>query len=234
MAKVAKKSNHLKGDLYIEYLTLILLFAVGMASLITTFIITPFAIIGMGAAFIYIKIILRRIKILKFGLEGEKEVLQTLRKLPKRYTILSDVLIVDGNKSSQIDFVVIGSNGLFIIESKHVKGTINGNVDDTYLNKVKVTSGGKNTYSKKMYNPIIQILGHKKGIAKFLKSYGFTYDIIPIVYFSSDVKVNIKSDKVELITNENQLLKYIKKYKKENINIEGYTQKEISQILKKC
>jgi hypothetical protein len=233
MAKIAKRSNHLKGDLYIKYSTIALLVGVSLCSIVSIFMITPFSIIGVVISIFLIKIITNKINIIKFGLQGEKEVLQTLKKLPKGYTVLSDVSIVDKNKSSQIDFVVIGINGIFIIESKHVKGTIKGNVNDKYLSKVKVTGGGKNTYIKQMYNPILQILGHKKGITKLLKKHNYSYAVSPMVYFSNDAKVNLKSSKVKIFIKENELLKYIKNYKN-NKNIEYRDQKKIIKILKKC
>lgn len=232
MAKVAKKTNHLRGDLRLQYLTEIILISVIVISIILSFIITPYAISGAFLSVLLIKGVNRKIRILKFGLEGEEEVLKSLIKLPKKYSILNDVLIVDKDKSSQIDFIVIGSNGIFIVESKHVKGTIKGNVDSTYLNKVKFTNG-ENSYSKKMYNPILQVLGHKKGLTKYLRTNGCYNNVIPIVYFSSDAKIKIKSDKVALITKEQELLNYIKKYRQE-ATINSDKQKEIINLLKKC
>lgn len=56
------------------------------------------------------------------GLDGEEVTAQELQKLPDEYTVIRDVHI-PGMKTN-IDFVVLGANGLFAIEVKSHRGEI--------------------------------------------------------------------------------------------------------------
>ena len=62
---------------------------------------------------------------------GEKEVNQVLSKL-KGYKLLSDILIKRENGSSQIDHILIGKKGIFVIETKDYSGSIFKILDTNY------------------------------------------------------------------------------------------------------
>ena len=61
------------------------------------------------------------------GLEGENEVFKCLETLPKDYFIFNDVKLP--GKGGNIDHIVIGPSGVFVIETKNYSGKyrINGN-----------------------------------------------------------------------------------------------------------
>ena len=92
------------------------------------------------------------------GLAGEHWVKQELKKLPKQYKVLNNILIMYNDKTHQIDHIVVSENGLFIIETKQINGYITGN---DYDKNWRVKSGRKTYY---MYNPIHQNYGHKEHI----------------------------------------------------------------------
>lgn len=231
MAEIIKHSNHLRLDIKKAYLKLstACLVIIGSAFLLEqTLYISSIAI---GLMVIWIMLILNNIEILRFGLEGEKEVLDLLAKLPRQYKVLSDVHLVDGTKSSQIDFVIIGPNGLFIMESKHIKGIINGKEDDNYLQKIKIGKSG-DKYYKRMYNPIKQISGHKIGMDVFLRKNDFRYKAFPILYFSNDTVVNVRSKRVKIITEPVLVIDYLKRYKEDNVYLSPKIQMKIAEALK--
>lgn len=231
MAEIVKRSNHLRIDIKKAYLKLCIALVTIFLSLIwlQETLYLSFGIIGL--MIVWIMLIMNHMEILRFGLQGEKEAFDLLSKLPKQYKVLSDVHLVDGNKSSQIDFVIIGSNGIFIMESKHIKGEINGKEDDNYLQKVKIGRGG-DRYYKRMYNPIRQISGHKIGMDVFLKKNGYRYGAFPILYFSNDCTVNVDSKKVKIITEPVLVIDYVKRYKEDNVYIPPRLQDEIADKLK--
>jgi len=231
MAEIVKHSNHLRLDIRSAYLKLV---TASLSIILSIFLLQQTLYIStlvIGLMVVWIMLVLNNIEILKFGLQGEKEAFDLLSKLPKQYKILSDVHIVDGTKSSQIDFVIIGPNGLFIMESKHIKGIINGKEDDTYLQKVKIGRGG-DKYFKRMYNPIKQIRGHKIGMDVFLKKKGFRYRAFPILYFSNECVVNVRSKKVKIITEPVLVIDYIKRHKEENVYLSQKVQMKIADELK--
>lgn len=231
MAEIVKRSNHLRIDIRKAYSKLV---AAGVAIVLALFVLQQtmyLSTLVIGVMVVWIMLVLNNIEILKFGLQGEKEALDLLSKLPRQYKILSDVHLVDGNKSSQIDFVVIGPNGLFIMESKHIKGIINGKEDDNYLQKVKIGRGG-DKYFKRMYNPIKQISGHKIGMDVYLKKNGFRYRAFPILYFSNDCEVNVRSKKVKIITEPVLVIDYVKRHKEDNVYLSPKIQMKIADSLK--
>lgn len=231
MAEIIKHSNHLRIDIRRAYTKLV---AAGMVIILSVILLQQtfyMSTLLIGVMVVWIMLVLNNIEILKFGLQGEKEAFDLLSKLPRQYKVLSDVHLVDGNKSSQIDFVIIGPNGIFIMESKHIKGIINGKEDDNYLQKVKIGRGG-DKYFKRMYNPIKQISGHKIGMDVFLKKKGFRFRAFPILYFSNDCTVNVQSKRVKIITEPVLVIDYVKRYKQDNVYLPPNMQMKIANELK--
>jgi hypothetical protein len=231
MAEIVKRSNHLRKDIKKAYLKLLI---ASLSIILSVLIIEQsyyITIVIIGMMIVWIMFVLNNIEILRFGLQGEKEAFDLLSKLPRQYKILSDVHLVDGTKSSQIDFVIIGPNGLFIMESKHIKGIINGKEDDNYLQKVKIGKGG-DKYYKKMFNPIKQISGHKIGMDVFLKKKGFRYRAIPVLYFSNECVVNVQSKSVKIINEPVLVIDFIKRHTEENVYLPEDIQDAIAYELK--
>lgn len=85
------------------------------------------AVLIVGLA--YLKFNLPTIK----GKIGEKSVAAALSFLPKNeYIILNDVMLNNGQHSTQIDHIVISIHGIFVIETKKYKGWILGNINKDY------------------------------------------------------------------------------------------------------
>ena len=231
MAEIVKRSNHLRVDIRKAYFKIVLSISIIYLLVLLGDLTRFFSFLPIGVFVIMIMQALNHIEILKFGLQGEKEAFDLLAKLPYQYKVLSDVHIVDGTKSSQIDFVIIGSNGLFIMESKHIKGTLNGREEDNYLQKVKYGKSG-DRYVKRMYNPIKQILGHKIGMDIFLKKKGFRCSALPILYFSNDCTVNVQSKNVRIFNDAVLVIDYIKRFSDDNIHLSSSMQDQIANELK--
>lgn len=154
------------------------------------------------------------------GLEGEKATLDLLRKLPDSYTIISDLNIVVGNKSSQLDSVVVGPNGVFVVETKNVKGSVVGNSDEYELTINKIGRRG-GEYSNTMYNPLKQVNTHVGRLAALLKQQNIRAWVQGSVYFSNpetQVSINNSSSIPVFKYNGIQLLSYIEQYNKCNIS----------------
>lgn len=231
MATIVKHSNHLRQDIRKAYWKIVTASTVILLSVMFLELTRYFSLVFICLMVVWIMLVLNNIEILKFGLQGEKEAFDLLSKLPKQYKLLSDVHLVDGNKSSQIDFVIIGPNGLFIMESKHIKGILNGKAEDNYLQKVKIARSG-DKYIKRMYNPIRQISGHKKGMDTWLKKNGFRTWSLPILYFSNDCTVNVKSDYVKILTEPVLVIDYVKRFRDNKIRLSYKQQEKIAEALK--
>lgn len=69
----------------------------------------------------------RRVRALRAGLRGERVGARLLAPLAKEgYIVLHDVTLTAGDRTAQVDHLVIGPNGLFIIETKAWAGAVSG------------------------------------------------------------------------------------------------------------
>lgn len=137
------------------------------------------------------------------GYMGEYWVKQELKKLPEQdYTILNDIMIENEKGTHQIDHIIISKYGIFVIEMKNYYGLIIGDE----FNKKWMQYLGKRKYQFK--NPIHQNYGHAKTLEELLNLDNKLF--IPIVCFSNQVKLNIKT-KSRVVQLDN-LSKTIKEY----------------------
>ncbi|GMQ62933.1 nuclease-related domain-containing protein [Vallitalea maricola] len=233
MAQIVNKSNHLRKEILLEYLKMIICSIAAILCVVLAFYTYGFSLIATLILCIYIKKMKTNIDIIKSGLKGEKEVLNLLSDLPKRYKVISDILIQGKNTSSQLDYVIVGSNGIFIVEAKNIKGTISGNGNSKYLTQVKIGKGGKE-YRRELYNPTLQVKGHVLGLTKLLKRNNMQYDVHGLVYFSNEEsRIQFKSNNIVVLSkNKDDLLKYIKTYKNNGVKIAPNEQIKITKLLK--
>ncbi|MBO4558078.1 MAG: NERD domain-containing protein [Bacteroidales bacterium] len=122
------------------------------------------------------------------GKIGESLVSNKLDRLPKdKYRVLNNVTIPTPKGSSQIDHLVISIFGIFVIETKNLKGWVYGGEQSEYWTQ--------NIYGKKyqLYNPILQNAGHIRALRRILKEYE-PLPFFSIVAFSgrADLKVKIE------------------------------------------
>lgn len=139
------------------------------------------------------------------GLAGELWVKLELKKLPKDYLILNDVMIETKDESThQVDHIVVSKYGIFVIETKQYNGYIKGN---DYDKKWEVYLGKQKYY---VTNPVHQNYGHMKSLQEVLSLNENIF--ISIVCISSRARLKIKSNIVIPIYN---LLGKILSYKED-------------------
>ncbi len=114
----------------------------------------------------------------QIGARGEIRVSKELSFLSNEYYVLNDVLLRIGNRSSQIDHIVVSIYGIFVIETKNYKGWIFGSE--------KSRQWTQNLFGEKYFfqNPIIQNKGHIYTLKKALKISEDKF--ISIIAFSSE------------------------------------------------
>lgn len=143
------------------------------------------------------------------GYLGEKSVSFFLSKLDEhKYKVINNIMLQVGNKTSQIDHVIVSNYGIFVIETKNYKGWIIGNEFDDNWKQVIYKR------KEKLHNPIKQNYGHILALKEVINEQP-DINYISIVAFTTnaDLKVTSKTDVVYTIN----LLKTIKKYSSETI-----------------
>jgi hypothetical protein len=157
------------------------------------------------------------------GAKGEKIVAKKLKKLPKKYTAIRDVKIP--NLGGDIDHVVVGPTGIYVIETKNYKPTYIPDEDCWYhtsgrkspqnpakqvkLQASKLNDFLKNKLGKKLNKtaiyPVISPINHNLILKKDIKSYEIVYPEDLVSYLSHGRKILSSKEVKEII---NILAKY--------------------------
>ena len=147
--------------------------------------------------------------------QGEIEVNEVLEKI-KGYKLLSNVMIKRESGTSQIDHILIGKKGVFVIETKDYNGKIYGDQYSKYW--MQKLNGRKNTF----YNPIRQNYGHVKALEEVLNRRDI---FISLIVFTNKSKIKKVKSEIPVIQVK-MLKKFIRKYKTDI----GLSKDEISEI----
>lgn len=93
-----------------------------------------------------------------------------------------NVPIIHSGQETELDFLIINANGVFIIEVKNYSGEITGRENDRYWEKTKTSQGG-NEYVKHIENPIPQIKREERILGQFLRANKIRVWVNGYVYF---------------------------------------------------
>lgn len=174
---------------------------------------------------ILLKVDEKEYNILKSGVDGEKRVTKVLSRLPDNYTVVHNVIVDYDGQMNELDFVVVGHNGVFVIENKNNSGTIKGDARYPELSQSK-------KFRRKMFrNPVKQVgiqVYRLKGLFNIL---GINQWIQPVVYFSNpEARVKINNCSIPIFTASdrkcNDIVNFIITYRSKN-NISEIDEKKI-------
>ncbi len=153
--------------------------------------------------------------IVNAGIRGENTLRQLLCGLPGSYCGFQNATIAYEGKTSELDIILIGPTGIFVIENKNQNGTITGNIGDQQWTQRKVGRRG-GEYSKSFYNPVKQVGTHVYRLANILRSNGQHICIHAAVFFSNpETVIRIEGDQSKIPVfscsgnGESKLIQYI-------------------------
>ncbi len=130
------------------------------------------------------------------GLSGEAATAQIVAALPDNYCGFQNLKVTFDGKQSELDMVVVGPTGVFIIETKNMGGTVVGNYDNPQWVQKKIGQQGT-PYSRNFYNPVKQVGTHTYRLAHFLRENGINVHVDNMVYFSNpDTVIQLVGDPV--------------------------------------
>lgn len=131
--------------------------------------------------------ITNQMNIYSAGIKGEANALESLERLSNDYVIITNPMIYTNGRSNELDNLIIGSNGVFIVETKNYVGTVYGDVNDQ-----KWIQERSERKTKEFYNPIMQVNQHGKRVEEFLRKLGYNTSPTTMVYFVNpnvDIKI---------------------------------------------
>jgi hypothetical protein len=122
------------------------------------------------------------------GASGEDRVLAALSALPAEYTLFNQIRLPDERSRTgfrEADFVVVGNNGVFIIESKDYRGEIQGDATAPNWELHKIGIGGT-PYTKACRNPVRQVQVYVALLSRLFAMRGIKVRITPLVSLSQN------------------------------------------------
>ena len=151
---------------------------------------------------------------LKQGVDGEDITADILKEgLDDSYTVFQNSVITFEGKKSELDLIVVGKNGVFVVEAKNRNGRIVGSYTKEKWVQHKVGAKG-GEYSADFYSPVKQVATHVFRLAGYLRQNSAPAFINGIVFFASeDTKLEISGspEKVPVLQGAKNLIRYIKK-----------------------
>ena len=127
---------------------------------------------------------------------GERKVSSYLANLPcEDYYVFNDLLIREGNYTTQVDHVVISHCGVFVLETKNVHGKVYGSENTEFWKQYLPDTGYKRygfTKEHQFRNPIWQNEGHIKTLRRLV--FGNDLPIYNIVVFPNEVDLFVTAD----------------------------------------
>lgn len=159
----------------------------------------------------------KEIKIINYGIKGERLIYKKLKKLSKEYKIYNDIQLFYKGEGAQIDHLIVSPYGVFCIESKNLKGKIVGDgQSNNWVLKKTGRNGGQ--YEKEFYNPCKQSAGHARVVEGILKKSGiYRIRVYSIVVFNEEnaQSIYVKNCSIPVIKGD-KLLEQINFYSRKN------------------
>lgn len=168
--------------------------------------------------FVFAAIFGREARVLAAGIEGERVTAEIISSLPKGYYGFQNVNVTYDGKTSELDMVVVGPTGIFVIETKNLNGTIVGNYEAAKWTQEKIGRGGT-PYDNVFYSPVKQVGTHVYRLAKYLKQNGIRKHIYAMVYFSNpeaEVRIMGNSEHIPVFSSRDKGIRRIRNYITEN------------------
>jgi hypothetical protein len=147
------------------------------------------------------------------GTEGEVAVLERLKKLPDDYCLFNRVRLPDAqlpNGWREIDFIVTGPTGLWIVEVKNTPGHVYVQPDERHWPLARRAGCGSRPGWNAMDNPIGQVRAQREALARWMLQHAIVVEPRSIICLShaevavenaeaSPVPVRVRDGVVETI-----------------------------------
>ena len=159
-------------------------------------------------------------KLINYGLIGEERVAYCLNKIDPYVVCLYNIRMTIGEKSMQIDFLVITCQTIYILEVKNLLGNILITKERNVIRKVMVN---KVYNESSMENPFIQMEKHEELLKDFLEKNNIQKRVESILVMANDKMIIENNSNMKNIIRYDELESFIMK----NKNRDYYTEEEI-------
>lgn len=145
-----------------------------LLALLAGWLLWPWGLI-LSAGFVAVgiwsgKVAIHRGRIVGEGSEGEAMTAKVLDALPMDARVLHSVQFQSGDKTREIDHILISHSVLFVIETKYLRGRVIGAVEDREWTLHKRARKTRSRYKRGFYNPLKQVATQIYHIRKILET----------------------------------------------------------------
>ena len=167
---------------------------------------------------------------MKAGMLGENVTDEILEGLPHYYHVLRDVTIRKQNGFNQLDHIVVGKKGIFVVETKYYSGAVKGRDKDVKILQKKRVKGS--VYSSRFLNPAKQVTNHVVAVKRYLKLTEWkNVPVYGIVFFSHpDARVKVRSKEVRVFSARKRGAKRLVRHIKWRRSDRRLSRKEINAV----
>ena len=146
--------------------------------------------------------------------------------------MFSNFVIKEKRIYDEADFIIVGENGVFVVEGKNHLGKIVGTEDDIEWKQYKFGKNGKR-YTKNMMNPIKQTKWHRLNIQGMLRQAGFRISVVPLLVFTNTtVQLEVISNEMLVLKGSKYVNDYILRYSPQR-KLDKHMIKDIVAFLEK-
>lgn len=148
------------------------------------------------------------------GDSGEFAVARQLRRLPRQYMVINDLMFRNSkNHTTQIDHVVVSPYGIFVIETKNITGHIYGSAWSQQWKRYKKAwySGVEYNSELEFSNPLLQNRAHIVALNAVLAQFRPPQPI-SVIAFSPNAELKVYADDA-CIVYWSQLRKFIRRFR---------------------
>ena len=165
------------------------------------------------------------IEAIERGRAGEQSVTQLLASRLDNHTyIFNDLFLQCGALKAQYDHIVIGPNGLFIIETKNWPGHLSGNEQDAEW----IISSGAQSRRQKMKNPVRQLRRQRNLMLKKLAALNVDWpDLTAFLVFAGRTTWNIENQRERIFPTEPGV-EFVRRYR----GLRSYSDPEIETVMR--
>ena len=167
------------------------------------------------------------------GDSGEKRVSSFLEDLDcEDYRVYNDLLIRNGNYTTQVDHIIISRYGVFVLETKNVHGKVYGSGNSEYWMQYLPDSGYKRygfTQEHQLRNPIWQNAGHIKTLRQLVL--GNDVPVYGIVVFPTETDLYVNCE--QPVLHMWDVVPFIKQYRDEVLSTEqmSYYRRRLFEVI---
>lgn len=166
------------------------------------------------------------------GRNGEYQIYKRLKQYEKTggKFLFNCYLPKEGGETTEIDVLLIKSDGIYVFESKNYSGWIFGDEYSKNWTQTLPQGKGRSSHKEHFFNPILQNMVHIKWLRRIIGDELPVYSIIAFSERCTLKKVNIKSQDVHVIK-RNEILSIVEQVGKRQAR--NLSQEEINEIYDK-